>query len=446
MTRAGDEIRALGRAVEARIGAAHGRMSPAAIGAAVERVRRAVGDPGPAELLARFEAGEHSVVRRLVSELTVGETYFFREPDQIAAVVRFVGEAIALDPSRTVAVWSAGCASGEEPYSIAIRCLEALGDVAEERVRIVATDVSTDAIATAERGIYRAWSFRSTTQAERARWFDASGRVVERPRRLVRFGAHNLLDLPSGPREVDVIVCRNVLLYFAPDRALATLEALADALSASGWLVLGPADPPPLTPRLEATSIGGKLYYRRARPSALPAPRPDETGPRPVERREPPPTDASAVPTRPSLLAPRVTPRTTAARIDAAHALADAGHDARALAALDALVLDAPEPRTHLARGLLRSALGDQRGAAHDAAHAIAHEPGSPVAHVLLAGAQAAQGDALGAARAAQQVLDLLEPLDARSEIPDARGLRVGDLRETAARILRVAQRPRRAR
>ncbi|MFO0683960.1 MAG: CheR family methyltransferase [Sandaracinus sp.] len=442
------DVHAVGRAVEARIGAAHGRMSPAAIGAAIDRVRRDVGVRDTGELLARFEAGDADVVRRLVAELTVGETYFFRDPEQIAAIVRFVGEALAQSSERIVHVWSAGCASGEEPYSIAIRCLETFGPEAERRVRILATDVSPDAIATAERGIFRAWSFRATTAAERERWFDPSGRVIEPPRRIVRFAVHNLLDHGTIPRGLDVVVCRNVLLYFSPERALETIEALGNALAPEGWLVLGPADPPPLTPRIAASVVAGKLYYRRAAAAAtLPPPRDESPTPSPrevlplVERARSAPT-----PTIRSIsLTPAVVPSPLAARIDAAHALADMGHESRALASLDALARESPELRVFLARAVLRSALGDQAGAARDASRALHLDATSAVACVILASAQAALGDAATATHAAQRALELLEPCDALTEIPNARGLRAQDLRDTVARIVRSLRRARRA-
>jgi chemotaxis protein methyltransferase CheR len=149
--------------------------------------------------------------------------------------------AVAFGSREPLAVWSAGCSSGEEPYSVAIALLEAgrqgRGD------RILATDVSERLLAAARRGTYGAWSLRRLPPALAARYLPGreEHRVAEEVRALVEFRRHNLVADPA-PGEFDVVLCRNVLIYFDGPIAAQVLLRLVEAVRPGGLLVVGPVE------------------------------------------------------------------------------------------------------------------------------------------------------------------------------------------------------------
>lgn len=200
-----------------------------------------------AALLAELEASDE--LAALTRELTVGETYFFRHMDQFNALreVALPERFAARAPSRSVRLLSAGCASGEEAYSLQIVLRES-GLTTGVDVAIVGIDMNLDALAKAAAGVYSPWSLRETPPELRERWFKREGRDFALPRELrdsVRFARHNLITdspglLPAG--WYDVIFCRNVLMYFTSAHAAAIVERLARALAPGGFLFLGHAE------------------------------------------------------------------------------------------------------------------------------------------------------------------------------------------------------------
>jgi chemotaxis protein methyltransferase CheR len=201
---------------------------------------------------------------RLCEKLTVQESYFFREPGKLA-IVRDHVLATHAPGRQPLRVWSAGCATGEEPYTLAALCQEAgLGG----RYRILGTDLSPAAIDEAREGCYSRWSVRGMDPTRVAELFDKAGsrfRVVDRLRENVSFARHNLMD-PRPPEwgQFDVVMCRNVLIYLTPEATHAALTTFREALVTGGWLVLGASDPLADTfPGLEAVLTNYGLAYRR---------------------------------------------------------------------------------------------------------------------------------------------------------------------------------------
>jgi chemotaxis protein methyltransferase CheR len=217
----------------------------ASIERAIKRHRMA----GPSELLKVLDA-DAPTRDALVAELTIGETYFQRDPAQFELLRRRILPDLLASrpPSRPLRIWSAGCASGEEPYSVAM-LLDELG--AAGRAQIIGTDISRPRLADAQRAVYSKWSLRGSTPAMREKYFLERGRYYElipRIREQVEFRYLNLAEdrfpsLAAGIWGMDLILCRNVLIYF--DRA--TVDRVASRLLASlsedGWLVLGASDP-----------------------------------------------------------------------------------------------------------------------------------------------------------------------------------------------------------
>ncbi len=204
----------------------------------VDAAARAAGEP-PRAFARRVLAREADAIASLVDHVVVNETAFWRHPEQLAAVGR-----LAAATSGPLAIWSAGCATGEEPYSVAIALLEA--GRAGKGDRILATDVSVRALLAAGAGAYGVRSLRKLPPGLAARWFEGPLERQVRPelRTLVEFRRHNLVTDPAPPGPFDVVLCRNVLIYFDARTAGAVLRRLAGAVRPGGVLVLGPVELP----------------------------------------------------------------------------------------------------------------------------------------------------------------------------------------------------------
>jgi chemotaxis protein methyltransferase CheR len=215
-----------------------------------------------------------ALAEQLVAQVTIGETHFFRVTPQIEALRTVVLPDLIRSRSamRQLAVWSAGCSTGEEPFTIAILLREQATSLADWSIDVLGTDVSQPSLDVARNAEYAAWSFRDTPEEIRERWFTKHGKMwqlSDAVRRMVRFDRQNLALDPvpmglAGPR-FDLIVCRNVLIYFSPLAVQQVYQRLADALAPGGWLILGPSDPPlersiPLSPVYLHSAI---LWRRR---------------------------------------------------------------------------------------------------------------------------------------------------------------------------------------
>ena len=184
-------------------------------------------------------------IQNLIEAVVVPETWFFREPEAFATMVKHVGGRATKDPTAVLRLLSVPCSTGEEPYSIAMALIDA--GYPPDRFRIDAVDVSARAVAQALRGIYRKNSFRGRDLAFRVRHFETTpeGAVVtDAVKSRVRFERANLLDVDfiPGQKLYDVIFCRNMLIYFddaARDKAVAVLNRL---LADDGIIFVGPSE------------------------------------------------------------------------------------------------------------------------------------------------------------------------------------------------------------
>ena len=229
------------------------------------------------EYIALASDPTSSEQRRLIDAITVQHTWFYRDAEQLQTIAKILGAA----PPGPLAIWVAGCATGEEAYTLAI-----IGRRIHRDVRIVATDVNETALATARRGVYGPAALRDVPDLER-RWFQQRDNVYVVDRSIqdaVSFVRHNLVELPPAPPPGmrggwDLIVCRNVLIYFAPAAADRLLERFARAIKEGGSLVVGASEvvfePPP---GLELISADRRLVLRRPlRPPSNVAPQPTPT-------------------------------------------------------------------------------------------------------------------------------------------------------------------------
>ncbi|MGE0399704.1 MAG: CheR family methyltransferase [Kofleriaceae bacterium] len=252
------QVRRLGEIVEAQLGL---RIEPKVAAAVLAR-------HAEAELITRLEA-DPSAVRALAGELTIGETYFCRHVEQLVAF-RDVALPERLGASEVVRVLSAGCSSGEEPYTLAMIAREAAPGAAA-RIAIEAIDVNAAAIEKARKARYTRWSLRSVPAEVERRWFEKEGSaftVVPQIRGAVSFRRASLTDPTAlaGAR-YDVVFCRNVLMYFGAEALQATVERLADALVPGGFLFLGYAEILRVVPAgLSLCESHGTFYYRKGDP------------------------------------------------------------------------------------------------------------------------------------------------------------------------------------
>lgn len=218
-----------------------------------------------------------------LTELVVNhETQFFRTPAHHRALREHLlpqlnRERPAGQPLRC---WSAGCATGEEPYSIAISVLETLGEPLPRPVEVYATDISTQALAKAQAGQYRGRALANVKPDELRRRFTAEyGAYSVRPevQSLVRFEQHNLhLPVPTWARGLDIIFCQNVTIYFAVETCRELMSRFFDALVPGGYLVLGFSETLwRIFDRFETVELAGAFVYRKPLPRVIvPKPKP----------------------------------------------------------------------------------------------------------------------------------------------------------------------------
>ncbi len=211
----------------------------------------------------------------LASYLTVGETYFFREKRSLEVLERdIVPELIQTRKDGAIRIWSAGCATGEEPYSIAILLSKLMAGLEKWDVEILATDLNFKSLQKASEGIYSEWSFRGTPPWVRSAYFEAvdKDRWAIRPaiKKMVTFAQFNLVDdsFPWHPNSIhgfDVIFCRNVLMYFTPEGINKVVRQLYRSLASNGWLIVSSTETShELFSEFAAVSFGDVTLYRKS--------------------------------------------------------------------------------------------------------------------------------------------------------------------------------------
>ena len=213
---------------------------------------------GPAAIIAAIESGGadgERYLQRLVAAVATNETYFFRTTAHFAALKDYLLPEL-IEKKKTLGaqaltIWSAGCSTGEEPYSIAILLLEHFPEILSWRIKILATDIDLDALEVARAGVYRPWSFRGVApELIRKYWRpleDDSRRVDDRVRSLITFRAHNLETDPDpspadGVSAIDIVFCRNVTIYFRAPTIARMLARFHHCLADGGFLVTGAAE------------------------------------------------------------------------------------------------------------------------------------------------------------------------------------------------------------
>jgi chemotaxis protein methyltransferase CheR len=214
---------------------------------ATRDVIQRVGLRNVAELENRLAAG--AFWEEMLDQVTVRETYFFRNPEHFDLIRDTILPALQRirQPSQRLNAWSAGCASGEELYSLAM-LLHECGLL--DSAYLIGTDVAPRALAAARAGRYREWSFRAIDRELVPRFFRQEQQeyvICDELRKRVTFAYQNLIDEPGSSANdggmFDLILCRNVMIYFGTESVARLERRLYDALAPGGWLVTGPSDP-----------------------------------------------------------------------------------------------------------------------------------------------------------------------------------------------------------
>ncbi len=221
-------------------------------------------------LRGSLPAARRTEIDELVELCTTKETYFFREQYQLDAYREEILPALfrANQKKRSLTVWSAGCSSGEEAYTVAIQLLES-GLFADWEVRIFGSDISRKMLQIARRARYGKNSFRSAEPRLLRRWFrevEGQYEVKDEVKSLVRFGQINLIDGAQSHLvgDVDVIFCRNVLIYFDLSSRRKVLDGLYQKLLPGGYLCLGHSETLlNVTTAFELVHLKNDLVYRR---------------------------------------------------------------------------------------------------------------------------------------------------------------------------------------
>ncbi len=209
----------------------------------------------------------------LVETLRVGETRFFRHRAHVRAIEEAVVPALAAARSSgPVRAWSAGCATGEEAYTLAILLSRGL-PAPLYQVSVQATDISKEALEVARAGEYPVAALDHVPEEVRRRAFETVGpervRVAAGVRRLVQFDSHNLTD-PGYPQKLDVVWCRNVLIYFGPEARRQVVLRLIDSLAPGGFLFVGYAETLRDFDALEPVRTPDAVLYRKPLPGERP--------------------------------------------------------------------------------------------------------------------------------------------------------------------------------
>ncbi len=427
-------------------------LSEAIRGSLAEAVERAAADLGRshATFLADLRARDPAAVTALVEFAVVGETYFYRHPEQIEAISSLLLAGAPLD--QPLSIWSAGCATGEEPYTLAMALLDAGRALVPDRV--LATDVSARALAVAREAVYGDWSLRRLNPALATRHFD--GRVPKvsvRPevKRRVELRRHNLVRDPAPPGAFDLIVCRNVLIYFTEPVARRVLESLLSVLKQGGLLVLGPVEVPLARGLpLEQVERSGAIVLRHVteavaiEPASSRSRRPS-AGAKPPQRTvrhlrprrgadgggarrglAKPATPPAAPEPQPG---PAASGSAEGASLEAARAAALAGDLVLAERLAREIAKRQMSPESWLLVSMAADARGDLAEAIDAARRALYLDPTLALAHAALVPLYARAGLADEAARARRNALDAIEGLEDSRPLRGLEPITAGALR-----------------
>ena len=380
-------------------------------------------------VLAKLERAQ---IDALAAHLTIGETYFFREPAVFAALASHVLPALVRSRqgrAKRLRIWSAGCCTGEEPYSIAIALRRAIPDVEDWQITILATDINPRFLHKAAAGVYGDWSFRGVPEELRATWFrrlpERQFEILPVIRKMVDFSCLNLVEdiypsLANDTNAMDLIFCRNVLMYFSREQMRKVIVKFHRSLVAEGALLVSATESArELFLEFTPDDIPGIALYRKG----APAPRPEMIVPAaaPVPMQIPEP-----VPRLPVLQPSPMPPPDPA---DEARRLANEGKLSEALAACEqAIAADKLVAAHHYLRGAVLQEQNAFDEAAAAFRRALYLDPDFVIVHFALGHLFQRQGRGRDAARCFANARSLVHDRAPASVLPESDGITAGRL------------------
>lgn len=430
---------------------------------------------------------------RLASHLTVGETYFFRDKDVFDALEQTILPEL-MEKRRVekrLRIWSAGCSTGEEPYSLAMTLSAMMFDMKGWNITILATDISSKSLSKAAEASYGEWSFRSVPSSVKERYFNktSDGRyiLIDRIKKMVEFKYLNLAgdaypSLLNNTNAMDLILCRNVLMYFSEATGADVAQRLRNCLVDDGFMITNPSEAAHYMVRslFAPVSLPGATFYKKSeeavqieeagkmfeeKPRAEQRPAAPQVKKRTAAKPLAEPINDANAAVRPKSFKKKPPIGTTA--LEEADRLFKLGLYQQACETLetDAKSKDSPgecallariyanQGRLELAQIWCRRAISAERlnpafqflmatilmeqGLFKESVDALKKtlylDPRFVLAYYMLAGISARLGDADGAARNKKNTIELLAEYDPEEPLPDSDGMTAGRLAQLAA-------------
>jgi chemotaxis protein methyltransferase CheR len=376
--------------------------------------------------------------QKLIQTITIGETYFYRDNVQFTALLTRILPDLIEEKRRagrkTLRFWSAGCASGEEPYTLAIVLRDLLTDLDTWSVSILGTDLNMASLERARCGLYRATSFRAETPDWlKHRWFAQTPDGYELDRKIrdmVVFAPLNLIrdsfpSYDSGTMNMDLILCRNVTIYFQQPDVVQVASKFYRSLNSVGWLVVGHSEPLAANyPQFTSRTVDNSVVYQKVEtePSITPpiitplVVVKDTTPPASIPTRAPLPVAEEPVEEKPGENAPWFLARDAADRAAWSEALMwlEQAEDKNKL-----------DPQFHYLRSLIQQQTDDYEGALWSLRQAIYCDPTFVLAHYSLGDLYARRREYKVAARHWRRAKEVLSRMNPEYRLPLADDLTV---------------------
>ncbi len=394
--------------------------------------------------LQKLLAREAQFVEQFIEYAVIGETYFFRHPEHLRELARVATQK----ESGLFRVWSAGCATGEEAYSIAMSLLAA--GLPAERIRVTASDISARSLQRARAATYGPWSVRRIEPSMERRFLTPQGDLVmvsSQARRPVEFHRHNLVLDAAPVADQDAVFCRNVLIYFPQELVRQVIARLVGALAPGGLLFLAPAEAPLANGLgLDQLEVQGSPVFRVPGPKSS---QPAESSPAPPAAPDPklealrklkpltaasfPPRPAPAPVPEPAAPAPPPAPAAAAVTVsdDAMRQALEAAREGK-FARAEELGREAARqlvPEAYLLLAMVAEMRGELNGAVDLVRKALYLDPQLAQGHAALVSLYSRLNRREDAERARQNALRALEGLDDEHQLRGVETMTAGGLR-----------------
>ncbi len=398
----------------------------------------------------------------LASHLTISETYFWREPQVFSALTDYIlPELIKLKErgDRSIRIWSAGCSTGEEPYSIAIALKKTIQKIKDWDITILATDINPKALGKAVSGIYGTWSFRNTPEWLKSRYFynkeDRQYEIIPEIKQMVTFTCLSLVEMSAirSTNTMDIIFCRNVLMYFTSEWVTKISQNFFNSLSEDGWFVVSSSELSSYVfPQFTPVNFPGAILYRKTKIGAvlplsfkvseieelqlLPSEALAKEGLQPIELNSAEDQPVQSIELRadeaqPIKLAYAPSEESDTTKIFAIRLLANQGFLPKALALCnEAIASEKLAPGLYFLQASILQELDKSTEAIASLKKAIYIDPDYIMGHFAMGNLLIRQGNTKNAARYFNNVLDLISRHADDDILPESEGLSVKYIRE----------------